>query len=180
MAHSQKQTFIEVSSPVKTHHDSTVFYHTKQNGEIMFKQMLFPRLSHKRQSEHGACTCHIIPVMKKGVPKEPLRKTTICGTIVVMKDYYTGEQWEAFELFISAFLLAAAWKTLEDALWALRRAVGCLAPMASREKAGINDRRQALEMKKCNCTRITAASFLVDFGCSTEASLFGFLPWKWQ
>lgn len=122
------------------------------------------------------CTCHIIPVMKKRVPKEPLRKTAICGTIVVMKDYYTGEQWEAFELFISAFLLAAAWKTLEDALWALRRAVGCLAPMASREKAGINDRRQALEMKKCNCTRITAASF----GCSTEASLFGSLPWKWQ
>lgn len=112
MAHSQKQTFIEVTSPVKTHpshrHDSTVFYHTKENGEVMFQQMLFPRLSLKRQSEHGACTCHIIPVMKKGVPKEPPRKTAICGTIVVMKDYYTGEQWEAFELFISAFLLAAA------------------------------------------------------------------------
>lgn len=77
-------------------HDTTVFYHTKQNSE------------NKRQSEHGACTCHIIPVMKKGVPKEPPGKTAICGTIVVMKDYYTGEQWEAFELFISAFLLAAA------------------------------------------------------------------------
>lgn len=70
----------------------------------------------KRQSEHCACTWSIIPVMKKAVPKEPPGKTAICGTIVVTKYYDTDEQREAFELFNSAFLLAAAWKTLEDAL----------------------------------------------------------------
>lgn len=59
-----------------------------------------------------------------------------------MKHYDAGKQWRAFIhflLFISAFQLAATWKTLKDALQALSRVLFCIPLMTSGEKAGINE-----------------------------------------
>lgn len=145
---------------------------TKKKGKRRFEQMLFPRLSHTGQAEYCACAWRIKPVMKKAVAKGPPKKT-ICKTIVIMKLYHTGKQREA----LSYSLLHSYWQRHErlwmlcglwvEHWWPVKRKQGLMTIAWLK-----------IYILKINFNRITAGSFSFHLDCSTEDSLFRFLPFK--